>query len=311
MQAVFLLRFTVAFLMGTGTAAPDPRTFVTGATARTLATVYVYAINGVHDAPEDRLNGTGRPIGRGEPPPHRARTVAHACAAPAVALKWRTSTTVAAVLLLGGLTSAGWTAAGGRTGALEVIVFGGALTPWMGMAGALVQDLSDVRGDTAAGRRTALVLRGERRARLVCALNPVALALAFLTTSVAVAPSLLPSAAAAACPTGRSADPVHRLPGPAHHRAEPRPRRVPRTEASRRYRSEGAVRGSSRQWRHQERDGWPIQGRVTEICVLCNVNPFVDPVSCRRATVWGLGAEPGTSDGTPGPGQGSVCTSVR
>ncbi|MGN5379485.1 hypothetical protein ACQ4WX_26040 [Streptomyces lasalocidi] len=128
-----------------------------------------------------------------------------------------------------------------------MIVFGGALTPWMGMAGALVQDLSDVRGDTAAGRRTALVLRGERRARLVCALNPVALALAFLTTSVAVAPSLLPSAAAAACPTGRSADPVHRLPGPAHHRAEPRPRRVPEqrppvvTEARGPF---GGVRGS-------------------------------------------------------------------
>ncbi|MFD8391637.1 UbiA family prenyltransferase [Streptomyces sp. NPDC059680] len=225
-QAVFLLRFAVAFLMGTGTAAPDLPALAAGATAWTLATLYVYVINGVHDAPEDRLNATGRPIGRGELPPLRARTVAHACAAlavlvsvtsgvpaltplvivhllcghaysaPAVALKRRTSTTVAAVLLLGGLTfAAGWTTAGGRADTLPVIVFGGALTLWMGAVGALVKDLSDVRGDAAAGRRTALIRWGERRARVVCALNPVALALAYLTTAAVVVPSLLASAA--------------------------------------------------------------------------------------------------------------------
>ncbi|MGW3172469.1 UbiA family prenyltransferase [Streptomyces sp. NPDC001153] len=106
-----------------------------------------------------------------------------------------TSTTVAAVLLLGGLTfAAGWTTAGGRTDALPVIVFGGALTLWMGAVGALVKDLSDVRGDAAAGRRTALIRWGERRARVVCALNPVALGLAYLTTAAAVVPSLLVSA---------------------------------------------------------------------------------------------------------------------
>lgn len=49
---------------------------------------------------------------------------------------------------------------------------------------------------------------------------------------------------------------------------------------------------------------WPIQGRVTDISALCNANRFLGLVSPWRATVWGLGTEPGTSDCTPGPDQG-------
>ncbi|MEV5128420.1 UbiA family prenyltransferase [Streptomyces decoyicus] len=226
-QIVFLLRFTVAFLMSTNS--PDSAAgippFLAAALAWGLATTYVYLVNGVHDAPEDQLNQSGRPISRGELSPRSATFVSRGLAAvalliatlvesplflalitaqllcgfaysaPRIALKSRTSTTVLAVLLLGGLTfAAGWLSGGGTGDAWPVIVFGGALTLWMGAVGALVKDLSDVRGDTAAGRRTALVLWGERRARTVCAITPVAVALLYLATAWLTAPALLPSA---------------------------------------------------------------------------------------------------------------------
>ncbi|MFP3988174.1 UbiA family prenyltransferase [Streptomyces sp. E11-3] len=224
-QIVFLLRFTVAFLMSARISGAGLTAFAPAACAWGTATSYVYLVNGVHDAPEDRMNNNGRPISSGELPLARARLVSwvlaasaltvaavsggwvlpalvaaqlicgYAYSAPHLALKRRTSTAVLDILFLGGLTfAAGWLSGGAAGELLPVLAFGGAMTLWMGAVGALVKDLSDVRGDTAAGRRTALVRWGERRARTVCAITPVMVGLAYTATAVVAAPRLLPSA---------------------------------------------------------------------------------------------------------------------
>ncbi|MFI6687711.1 UbiA family prenyltransferase [Streptomyces sp. NPDC050485] len=225
MQVIFLLRFTAAFLPSSQISGAGLMRFLPSAAAWGLATMYAYLVNGVHDAPEDRMNGNGRPISSGELSPLRGMYVArvlavlalliasvteslalvllvaaqllcgHAYSAPRIALKVRTSTASLAVLLLGGLTfAAGWVSGGATEHPLPILLFGGAMTLWMACVGALVKDLSDLRGDAAVGRRTALILWGERRARIVCAATPLAIGLLYLLSSVTVAPSLLPSA---------------------------------------------------------------------------------------------------------------------
>ncbi|MFH9419938.1 UbiA family prenyltransferase [Streptomyces sp. NPDC017529] len=124
----------------------------------------------------------------------------YAYSAPGIALKRRTSTAVLCILALGGLTfAAGWACAGGGNRAtLPVLVFGTVMTLWMGAVGAMVKDLSDLVGDAAAGRRTVLVRWGERRARMICATNPLVLGAAYTAAATAV-PVLLPSALLLLC----------------------------------------------------------------------------------------------------------------
>ncbi|WP_328285856.1 UbiA family prenyltransferase [Streptomyces sp. A1-5] len=223
---VFLLRFSTAFLLAGSVAPVRPAAFACGAAAWTCATTYVYLVNGVHDAPEDRLNANGRPISGGRLAPERARAIArvlallalllaalgpvplltplvaaqllcgYAYSAPRIALKRRTATAVPCILALGGLTfAAGWLCAGAdRRDALPVLVLGTVLTLWMGAVGAPVKDLSDLRGDAAAGRRTALIRGCARRARLICAINPLVLGAAYTAVAATATPVLLPSA---------------------------------------------------------------------------------------------------------------------
>ncbi|GHF41942.1 homogentisate phytyltransferase [Streptomyces mashuensis] len=221
MQVVFLLRFSAAYLLA-GPAVSGSGVFLTAGGAWVAATAYTYLVNGVHDAPEDRVNGNGRPVSRGDLPVRDARRVArglvgvalllaavsgvgwllplvgahllcgYAYSAPRIALKRSTPTAVAAVLVLGGLTfAAGWVSGGAGAGGGTVLAFGTVMTLWMGAVGALVKDLSDLRGDAAAGRRTALVVWGERRARAVCAVNPLAVALPFLLVALFRIPLLI------------------------------------------------------------------------------------------------------------------------
>ncbi|MFH8348997.1 UbiA family prenyltransferase [Streptomyces sp. NPDC018045] len=230
-QIIFLLRFSTAFLLAEPAASAGPAAFAVAAAAWTCATTYVYLINGVHDAPEDRLNSNGRPISSGRLSPERAKVIAwglaalalllaalgpvpyltalvaaqllcgYAYSAPRIALKRRTSTAVLCILALGGLTfAAGWACAGGGSrAALPVLVFGTVMTLWMGAVGAMVKDLSDLAGDAAAGRRTALIRWGERRARMICAINPLLLGVAYTAVAATAVPVLLPSALLLLC----------------------------------------------------------------------------------------------------------------
>ncbi|MFC7304826.1 UbiA family prenyltransferase [Streptomyces monticola] len=250
-QVIFLLRFAAAYLLAAGVSAGSLAALPLPAFAWLCATFYVYLVNGVHDAPEDRVNGSGRPIGRGALPPRTARRVARAAAllavaaavfcpqpvlftalvvvhlaaghlysAPPFALKRNSLGAIAVVLVLGGATfAAAWVSAGAAGRGVHVAVIGAALTLWMGLVGALVKDLSDRRGDTEAGRRTAVIVWGERRTRAVCAVNPVLLGALFVAAALALAPELLAAACvmlaggiatAALTLTTHSAEPRHR-----------------------------------------------------------------------------------------------------
>ncbi|MFH8404373.1 UbiA family prenyltransferase [Streptomyces sp. NPDC018019] len=230
-QVIFLLRLSAAFLLAGPVTSVTPAAFGLTAAAWACATTYVYLINGVHDAPEDRLNSNGRPISSGRLSPGRAKVIAwclaltalliaalgpvrhltvlvaaqllsgYAYSAPRIALKRRTSTAVLCILALGGLTfAAGWSCAGGESRAgLPVLVFGTVMTLWMGAVGAMVKDLSDLAGDAAAGRRTVLVRWGERRARAICATNPLVLGVAYTAIAATAVPVLLPSALLLLC----------------------------------------------------------------------------------------------------------------
>jgi len=73
---------------------------------------------------------------------------------------------------------------------LEVLVFAFVMSGWMGLVGALAKDLSDTRGDAAAGRRTLAVLWGEANVRRLVAMDALALAGALAWTARENLPSL-------------------------------------------------------------------------------------------------------------------------
>ncbi|NUW34790.1 UbiA family prenyltransferase [Nonomuraea sp. SMC257] len=194
---------------------PDPLKVVQGGLAWVLSIFAVYLFNGVTDVAEDRINGSGRPIARGELAPRTAGVVAATAGAASLAvtaglphvmtwiivanlvlgflysgppwpLKDSCGGTVA-VLCLSGLLSylagavvadsatiglgAGSAGVGPAVGPalIRLVVFAGAATCWMVLVGVPAKDLSDIPGDTAAGRRTLGVLLGERRSRQVMA----------------------------------------------------------------------------------------------------------------------------------------------
>ncbi|MET7461267.1 UbiA family prenyltransferase [Nonomuraea sp. NPDC005501] len=203
--------------------APEPLKVVQGATAWVLSIFAVYLFNGVTDVAEDRINGSGRPIARGDLDPRVAAVVAVAAGAlslaataglphpmvwiiaanlvlgflysgPPLPLKDSCGGTVAVLCLSGLLSYAGGAVVAGSAtyegvagsatyegvaGSATVsavamvqmppslLVFAAAATCWMVLVGVPAKDLSDIPGDTAAGRRTLGVLIGERRSRQV------------------------------------------------------------------------------------------------------------------------------------------------
>lgn len=218
-QIIFFVRFSVIFLLASQGAGLDAAELLRGSVGWILGTLFAYLINGAMDVAEDRLNGSGRPIGRGALEPETALRAAWLCAAGAVLLslgslptvvlvvgylfagyaysaapfhmKRRSHGTIAVVIMLGGLTyAAGWLGSGSHQNGLVAAVFATAMTLWMGLVGAVVKDLSDVRGDTAAGRRTSVIAWGERRARMVCAAAPVLVGGGFLLAARVLTPIL-------------------------------------------------------------------------------------------------------------------------
>ncbi|MGK5534258.1 UbiA family prenyltransferase [Streptomyces sp. URMC 129] len=207
-QAIFLLRFLVGAAVADGGRLTGWGPWLIGpALCWVLGAAFAYGLNGVSDVAEDRVNGTGRPIARGDLSPASAARLTWLCAAGAVALallagnaallgcvaaflmigwaysagprplKRSTAATSGAVLAMGLLSyAAGWLASGvGRpSGALVVLAAGMAL--WMAAVGAVTKDFSHARGDAAAGRRTSVTAWGEAPARWVAALGAFAVA---------------------------------------------------------------------------------------------------------------------------------------
>ncbi|MER5650465.1 UbiA family prenyltransferase [Streptosporangium sp. NPDC002524] len=177
--------------------APLPR-IAQGAAAWMLSIFAIYLFNGVTDITEDRINGSGRPIARGDLDARTAAVVAagagclalaataglpapmlwivaanlvlgYLYSGPPLPLKDSSGGTVA-VLCLSGLLSylAGFTVAtsgGGVAAPVALVLFAGVAICWMVFVGMPAKDLSDIAGDTAAGRRTLGVLLGERMSR--------------------------------------------------------------------------------------------------------------------------------------------------
>lgn len=213
---IALLRFLTGVVLVLPVAAdPRPLTILRGAAVWVLSIFAVYLFNGVTDMTEDRINGSGRPIARGDLEPKRAMTVAVAAAClavlatvglpapmlwivvanlalgylysgPPMPLKGSTGGTVAVLCLsgllsyLGGYVVATEGAHVSAPGAL--IVFAAAATCWMVFVGMPAKDISDISGDAAAGRRTLGVRIGERVSRIVMVVAALALLAAFHVT---------------------------------------------------------------------------------------------------------------------------------
>lgn len=197
-QIMFLLRFVCGMVLIVADARPPGAAEwwrpLLGLLGWSLATAYVYLINGVEDFVADRVNGVGRPIERGDLDPGVARTVARCCAGGALLLellagRWMVVPTVAYLLLgrlysvpparfsarpvgslavvLGGISltyAAGALCVGGHpTG--DGLVFAALMTLWTTLVGATVKDLSDLEGDVASGRRPLVARLLPRHAR--------------------------------------------------------------------------------------------------------------------------------------------------
>lgn len=211
--SVSTLRFLVGVVLALpATAAPAPLKVVQGAAAWVLSIFAIYLFNGITDVVEDRINGSGRPIARGELAPRAALAVAAVAGAlsvlvtldlpapmtwvvvanlllgylysgPPLPLKGSSGGTVAVLCLSGLLSYLGGfvVAAGGQSVTVPnaLIVFAAAAIYWMVLVGVPAKDLSDIEGDAAAGRRTIGVRRGRRVSMLVMSVAAVMLVIAF------------------------------------------------------------------------------------------------------------------------------------
>lgn len=222
--AIFFLRFSTGVALGAPLVEQGhPLLALASALVCGLATFFVYLFNGVMDVREDGINGSRRPIASGDLSPRTAALVAAAAAALAVAgglvLGNPAAWTVPAALALGYLYSGPpWYLKRRPLGTLMVVTLAGLLTYytgfaayaggdvhpgtalpvlalamslWMGFVGAPTKDFSDVAGDRAAGRRTSVIVNGERRARLRGAAGALGLGAAFLAVSLRVAQALV------------------------------------------------------------------------------------------------------------------------
>ncbi|MFF9144220.1 UbiA family prenyltransferase [Streptomyces sp. NPDC014861] len=231
-QLVFLTRFALGALCATaaGGGRPAARDVLVGAVALYGAVLATYLLNGVMDIAEDRVNGSRRPVARGDLP---ARTAARVVAGSAVVslllaasvpglvglvalllvLGWaysmppftakRKTSSGAVVVTAAGLVAylAGAVAAHGSM-ATGPLVLCGVLALWMGAVGAVSKDLSDVPGDTAAGRATFAVVRGERAARHFVAVAAPVLGAAGLAVGLLGDPVVLAGAVPLAAGAG-------------------------------------------------------------------------------------------------------------
>lgn len=187
------------------------------------ATLFTYLINGAMDVTEDRVNGLTRPIGRGDLDAATAYAMAWVFAALALTLGFVSGTAVVAplvvflalgyaysvpplrlnrtsygsmaVVVLGGLLTyyAGWLAVGLPL-RLPAVLFGLAMSVWMGLPGAVVKDLSDIRGDRAGGRRTLATRCREVPLRRGVAFATTALGVVFALVATVTARQILASA---------------------------------------------------------------------------------------------------------------------
>jgi 4-hydroxybenzoate polyprenyltransferase len=199
-QVVFFVRL----LAGAALAAPwlhgvRPETLLLGALSWGCAVMYVYLFNGAADVVEDRASHKDRPIARGDLPRVTALrwcrgfaaaavltglligplftlltlamlALGHAYSAPGIALK-RHCLGAAAVAALGGALTflAGHLLGGGDLTDPDLLLLAAVMSAWMGGVGSVAKDFSDTRGDAAAGRRTLVLVVGERIARAVVA----------------------------------------------------------------------------------------------------------------------------------------------
>lgn len=224
-QIIFLSRFLAGAVIAADTVGNIPWKSVGVTAACWLATTTtVYLINGISDIAEDSVNDSPRPIASGKLSLPAATTVAAGSAAAALAggvLVGNEMTVLLTVAMLsvgyaysmgrhplkkhmggflcsvvaGGMLTylAGWSSVGGPAIHLDLVLFGIAMSLWMGFGGA-TKDLSDIEGDRFAGRRSWPVVLGERRARLVMAVTAVATGTAFAVAALVAAPTLLPPA---------------------------------------------------------------------------------------------------------------------
>jgi 4-hydroxybenzoate polyprenyltransferase len=220
-----MLRFSVGMTLS----ADGVESILRPAVAMTMlawlaATWAIYLLNGVADIVEDRENASTRPIASGRLPADVAVRVVEALAtfalvvAAAVSLRllvlvtlmltvgWAYSAgpyplkrNMAGFLLsvtaLGLLTYlAGWCAVGTGMPNGSLLLFGVAMSTWMGTVGS-TKDLSDVKGDRVAGRKTPPLVLGESRARVVIAVLAGAVGCSFLALAITWNERLLPAAA--------------------------------------------------------------------------------------------------------------------
>jgi 4-hydroxybenzoate polyprenyltransferase len=211
-QLIFLLRFLAGALLSR----PDPAVGLvrmeTGMAAWMSATTAVYLFNGVADQHEDVMNGSTRPIASGRLPARSAVAAVGVTALAGLLLAftlgagfglltacylvvgyaysgrpfWFKRTYGAATatgLVLGMATYlAGCLAAGGR-GTSDLTAFAVAMSLWMAGVGCIAKDLSDVRGDLAAGRRSWSIVLGESTARRALAVVALSLGVSFVVAA--------------------------------------------------------------------------------------------------------------------------------
>lgn len=226
-QVVFLVRFTVGALGAwPGEHLPAARV-ATGALAWFCATASAYLLNGVMDLPEDRANGSRRPLASGALSARAARWaigllapaalflsvfdlglflcvggmlfLGWAYSAPPLSAKRRSWSSSLSVTVTGLCAyGAGAQAAGGEPRA-GLWLFAAVMSAWMGLVGAFAKDLGDIPGDREGGRRTLAVVRGEKAARTVTAVCAPAVGLAFAVGALAYDPPLLAAALVLLC----------------------------------------------------------------------------------------------------------------
>ncbi|GAA0440066.1 homogentisate phytyltransferase [Acrocarpospora corrugata] len=228
--AVSMLRFLVgAALALPAAASPELAKVLQGGAAWVLSIFAIYVGNGVSDVTEDRVNGSRRPIARGDLDPRAAALVAVLAAVASLlataglpgAMTW----VIAVNLVLGYLYSGapfhlkgrsggavavlcgsgllaywgGFTVVVGGAGVptpITLIMFAVAATCWMTLVGIPAKDLSDIAGDAAAGRRTIAVTWGARVTRNVMSATALILAVSFCLVGLALAMPLAGAALA-------------------------------------------------------------------------------------------------------------------
>ncbi|GII02791.1 hypothetical protein Pta02_47990 [Planobispora takensis] len=228
--ALFGLRFAAGAVLGASVLGPGEGTClqVAGTALVWVTAIFaVYLYNGVADVREDQVNGSARPIARGALAPGAALAVTclavlgavvgamhlpvpvswmvlvllalgYLYSGPPFRLKRRSVGTAVIGILACLLTyAAGFLVQAADDWVVQVellVVFTLAVSLWTGLVGSLTKDLSDIKGDAAAGRMTLGVTRGEGAVRLLAAVAALGTACAF---ALAVVILRLPLMAAA------------------------------------------------------------------------------------------------------------------